>query len=528
MAVPWLTFLLVMSLNYARTQAQFLCPPLGPILPAPTSLSDNPSLQQVIAQINLGLQNASSQLNETAVSVGVRSTHETQPLLSFHYTPESFNTSGTHNVTGDTVYLVGSATKLYTALAILQLRGAGDLNLSDPVTKYVPRLNSLPQNNNNLTTVDWSTVTIEALLDHLGGVPADYFFANIANRPPVYAPFTTPVYSNVGYALLGLVIENVSGKTYADYLQDNILQPSNMTRTFVGAPLNSSIGFIPIETNWWGTNLGFENSSGAISASNNDLLSFGTALLSAQLLSPEATRAWMKPKTFTPASGVSVGEVWEIARGPNLTSDVRTIDFYTKTGNLVDYTAVIALVPDYDLAFAINIAGPDSSLTAVQILLSAVATALVPAVDDVGKATAALQYSGTYVAANDSSISLAVDDGGLFVSQFTANGADVLVGYAALEDADTGNTSIRLYPTILRSGNESAWRAVYNPNSAEELAAVDAQLFFPQGSCQSWSGIDLITYGQQSLDYFVLTEDENGTIATVEPRAWRLVLNRAV
>jgi len=235
----------------------------------------------------------------------------------------------------------------------------------------------------------------------------------------------------------------------------------------------------------------------------------------------------MKPKTFTSSSGVSVGEVWEIARGVNLTSDGRTIDFYTKSGNIGDYTAVIALIPDYDLIIAINMAGPDSSLTAIQILLSAVATVLVPAVDDVAKATAAKQYSGTYVASSNSSITLAVDDGGLFVSDFTANGADVLVGYAAMSGADMGNTSIRLYPTGLSSGNRSAWRAVYNPNSAEELAEVDAQLFFPQGSCQSWSAIDLTTYGLQALDYFVFTEHANGTVATVEPRAWRLVLNNA-
>lgn len=271
-----------------------------------------------------------------------------------------------------------------------------------------------------------------------------------------------------------------------------------------------------------------KRSSGSIYASNNDLLSFGTAILSSQLLDSAATRAWIKPRTFTSSSGTAVGQVWEIARAPNLTADGRTIDLYTKSGNLGDYTSIIALVPDYDLVFAVNLAGPDSSLTATQILFSAVAAALLPAVDEVAKTTVDQRYSGTYVAANsqNSSITLAVDDGGLFVSSFTANGADVLVGYAALEGADTNTTSVRLYPTNLQYGNQSAWRAVYDPNSAAELAEVDAQLIFPQGSCQSWSEIDLETYGLEALDYFVLTEHENGTIATVEPRAWRLVLNR--
>jgi len=181
MAVPWRTFFSILFMNYVHIQAQFLCPPLGPVLPAPTSLSGDASFQQVIARINAGLQSASSQLNGTAVSVGARSIHESQPLLSFHYTPDVFNTNGTHNITGDTVYMIGSATKLYTALALLQLRDAGDLNLSDPVTKYVPRLKGLPQNNNNLTTVDWSAVTLEALLDHLGGVPADRMLRHLVS-----------------------------------------------------------------------------------------------------------------------------------------------------------------------------------------------------------------------------------------------------------------------------------------------------------------------------------------------------------
>lgn len=79
-------------------------------------------------------------------------------------------------------------------------------------------------------------------------------------------------------------------------------------------------------------------------------------MLSSQLLTPEKTRAWLKPRSFTSASGVAIGSPWEIARGPNLTSDRRTIDFYTKTGSQGQCFNVIALVPDYDLIMAINLA----------------------------------------------------------------------------------------------------------------------------------------------------------------------------
>lgn len=140
-------------------------------MPAPTGLSKSPTFQQLVTQINAQLQNISSSLNQTAVSVGMRSLHDDGPLLNFHYTPQIFNTSGTHNVDGDTVYRIGSTTKLFTALSILLLEGK--VNLSDPVSKYVPRLGDLSGANNSLTTVDWNTVTIEALASHMGGVPAD-------------------------------------------------------------------------------------------------------------------------------------------------------------------------------------------------------------------------------------------------------------------------------------------------------------------------------------------------------------------
>ncbi|OAL28251.1 hypothetical protein AYO22_02957 [Fonsecaea multimorphosa] len=388
-----------------------------------------------------------------------------------------------------------------------------------------------------------------------GGVPGtpgctwNDFFDNFGRRPPVYAPFTTPVYSNIGYSLLGRVIENVSGKTYAVYLEDAIFTPANLTRTFVGAPANSSLGFIPAATSWWGTSLGYENSSGGIYSSNNDLLSLGAAILSSSssvssntktLLAPAQARAWLKPRTFTSSAGVYVGAPWEIARGANLTADGHVVDFYTKTGNLGDYTAILALVPDYDLVMTMNLAGPDSSIAAIQVLFSTLVRALLPPVAHAATSEAAHRYAGTYTSPSSpgigsgtnsttSTITLVVDDYGLAVSTFSARGVDVLGTYAAtLGGADTNTTTaIRLYPTNLGSGNQTAWRAVYQTSSAAELAAFDAQLFFPQGSCQSWTGIDLQTYGFEALDYFVFTaDDDGGVVVQVEPVAWRLVLGR--
>lgn len=85
------------------------------------------------------------------------------------------------------------------------------------------------------------------------------FFDNIGRTPASYRPFTTPVYSNVGYALLGLVVENVSGQSYADYVEQNIVKKAGMKHTSVTEPPASELGFIPAEPNWWGTSLGYKN-----------------------------------------------------------------------------------------------------------------------------------------------------------------------------------------------------------------------------------------------------------------------------
>lgn len=217
---------------------------------------------------------------------------------------------------------------------------------------------------------------------------------------------------------------------------------------------------------------------------------------------------------------------WEIARGANLTSDGRIIDVYTKTGNLDEYTTIVALIPDYDLAVAVNLVGPDSSPAAIQILFSQVVQALLPVVDEIAKDEAAQKYTGMYTSGTNSTITLSVDEYGLLVSNFSANGIDVASGYAAIAASSSGNTTIRLYPSNLFSGNRTAWQAIYETSTAEELASFDAQLFFPQGSCQSWTEVDLSTYGYQALDYFMFEEGKGGVVERVEAKAWRLVMER--
>lgn len=82
------------------------------------------------------------------------------------------------------------------------------------------------------------------------------FFTKFGRRRPVYAPWTTPVYSNIGFAILGLVVESVTGQTYEQFVSEAILAPLNLTRTSISTPTDRNV----VEASWFGSDLGIENS----------------------------------------------------------------------------------------------------------------------------------------------------------------------------------------------------------------------------------------------------------------------------
>jgi CubicO group peptidase (beta-lactamase class C family) len=151
-------------------------------------------------------------------------------------------------VTPETRFRIASMTKNVTALAILQLRDAGKVALDEPVGAYVPELAGLP-----LPTADSDAVSLRDLLNHsagfvtddpwgdrqLGIAPAD--FTRLLKDGALFArpPRIAFEYSNLGYAILGRVITNVTGARYQDYIGETLLRPLGMHATtfdFQAAP----------------------------------------------------------------------------------------------------------------------------------------------------------------------------------------------------------------------------------------------------------------------------------------------------
>ena len=141
----------------------------------------------------------------------------------------------------DTVFEIGSVTKSFTAMAVMLLRERQRLSLDDRLDRF---LADIPD--------AWKPVTLQQLLSHTAGVP-DYeevmgydsyrnimtpaqVFALVAAKPLDFSPGTEWRYSNTGYYLLTLVIEKVSGETYARFVTRNILVPAGMKHTRASDP----------------------------------------------------------------------------------------------------------------------------------------------------------------------------------------------------------------------------------------------------------------------------------------------------
>ena len=140
-------------------------------------------------------------------------------------------------VTADTVFRIASMTKAFTALGILMLRDAGALALDTPAEAYVPELAGW-----QYPTRDSPRIRVRDLLTHTAGFVTDDPWGDRQNPLSEEAftqllregvPFARPPqvameYSNLGYALLGRIIANVTGQPYGEWIHQQLLQPLGM------------------------------------------------------------------------------------------------------------------------------------------------------------------------------------------------------------------------------------------------------------------------------------------------------------
>ena len=144
-------------------------------------------------------------------------------------------------MTPATKFRIASHSKVFNAIAIMQLREQGKLKLDDPVSKYLPWFKYKPVGE------DDGEITIEHLITHSSGLPreaSDHWSSNefptreqlkalMKDRQATFPPSTRFKYSNLAVSVAGMVVEEVSGMPWASYVQKNIFDPLEMTASSV-------------------------------------------------------------------------------------------------------------------------------------------------------------------------------------------------------------------------------------------------------------------------------------------------------
>ncbi len=236
---------------------------------------------------------------------------------------------GNDPITDTTAFHVASVSKTFTAMAVLKLAEEGKLNIDDELSKYFPKFN-------------YPGVTIRNLLSHRSGIPTyDHFMAAMGWDPnqwmtnldlfswitvnkslmlDVGTPNTRFTYSNTNYALLAILVQVVSGKTYPEYLKYTFFGPLQMNHTFVFEP-KDTLRVIP-SYDWRGRIFPFGYMDGIVGDKNiyttcRDLLIWDRALKSGLLFKEGTLKEAYAPYSNEKPGIKNYGLGWHMNIFPN-------------------------------------------------------------------------------------------------------------------------------------------------------------------------------------------------------------------
>lgn len=305
-----------------------------------------------------------------------------------------FSRSENRLMTGDELYGIGSVSKIYTTVAIMQLVEDGKVSLDAPVTRYLKDF--------KMADPRYKDITVRMLLNHSSGLLGtglsdamlfgeastkahDTLLEKLSTQRLAADPGAFSVYCNDGFSLAELVVEAVSGQSFMDYVDENILAPLDLDRTFApGGDFDTDdLARIYRGTDPRALPQDTLNAIGAggIYATASDLASFGGALTGTELLRQSSLDAMAYPeysRGLWPDSGeadsLAYGLGWDNMEWyPFCQSDIQAL---VKGGDTLYYHAGLVVLPEYDMAAAVVSSGGVSTynqLAANQILISALA-----------------------------------------------------------------------------------------------------------------------------------------------------------
>ena len=264
----------------------------------------------------------------------------------------------------DALFEIGSATKQFTAVALLQLRDEGKLSLDDEITRWLPDFDTRGH-----------TVTLRRLLDHTSGIvgltemrefdqlvtnarfPRDSAYALIKRYPFQFAPGEAQIYNNSGFWLLGLVIEKASGMTYEDYVEQKIFAPLGMTRSMYCNSAENiprrATGYVvrtpgdarpaPINVHTW------PYAAGSLCSTVGDMVTWLRALHGGKVLSPASYTELITP------SKLSDGTPLRYSMGLQVGPDIRGLRYIGHGGAIAGFMTEVGWYPDAQMAVVVLI-----------------------------------------------------------------------------------------------------------------------------------------------------------------------------
>jgi CubicO group peptidase (beta-lactamase class C family) len=281
-------------------------------------------------------------------------------------------------IQSDMVFELGSITKQFTATAILMLAERGRISLTDDVTKYLP---DYPTHGRS--------ITVEHLLTHTSGIPSytglpewlpkmkeDFTPQQIIDlfkdKPLEFEPGERWAYSNSGYILLGAILEKVSGKTYEDFVEQEIFKPLGMTRSFYGNNAEIVSGRVDGYDQDGSSPMGFRRAgylsmtqpyaAGSLLSTVDDLARWDEALIGAKLLKPASLDRMFTPVNLKSGRNTGYAYGWGIGEYAGR----KVIEH---GGDINGFTTDILRVPEARLLVVIlsNNTGKDNRPLAFQI-----------------------------------------------------------------------------------------------------------------------------------------------------------------
>lgn len=225
----------------------------------------------------------------------------------------------------ETIFQTGSVGKQFTATAMMMLVEEGKIALDDPISKYFAN-----------SPAAWKDITVRNLLTHTSGIPdytekvidlrRDYTEAQLLKvfetLPLSFPPGQKWSYSNTGYVLLGILIHNVTGEFYGDFLRDRIFQPlgMNATRIISEADIipNRAAGYRLVKgalknQEWVSPSLN-TTADGALYTNVLDMAKWDAALREGKLLKQASFQQMYTPVTLTTGKTYPYGFGWDISQ----------------------------------------------------------------------------------------------------------------------------------------------------------------------------------------------------------------------